>query len=119
MTVSALQWYHWLSTNNQLSTWATFTCQAKLRLGPSRFINHEARLFKLKQRTTMDAYLNEFEALSTHVTKLSDTSLLNYFLSGLSDNIQSELYLLHPESLHDAIGMAKLLEDKCHTTRIY
>lgn len=48
---------------------------------------------------------------------MSTSSLLNCFLSGLRDDIQREFSLLQPESLHDAIGMAKLVEDKCNAAR--
>lgn len=42
MTGTALQWFHWLSSTQQLSTWANFSRQAELRFGPSSFINPEA-----------------------------------------------------------------------------
>lgn len=82
---------------------------------PSSFVNHKASLFKLKQSSTLSAYLQDFECLSTRVTNLNQQSLLNCFLSGLWDEIQRELYLLKPQSLHDAMGMAKLVEDKYNT----
>lgn len=114
MTGTALQWFHWLTSTNQLTTWTAFVRQAEIRFGPSKFINHEARLFKIKQHSSVTAYLTNFECLSTKVIGLSQTSLLNCFLSGLRDDIQRELYILNPQSLHDAIGMARLMEDKCN-----
>lgn len=83
MTGEALQRYHWLYSTHQLSSWEEFALKAKLRFGPSSFINHETLLFKLKQRSTFTAYLSEFECLSTRVTSLPTTRLLNFFLSGL------------------------------------
>lgn len=47
------------------------------------------------------------------------SSLLNCFLSRLGDNILRELYLLKPHSLHDAMAMMKLIEDKCNAAWIY
>lgn len=117
MTGPALQWYHWLQNTAQLSTWEVFSRQAELRFGPSTFINHEAQLYKLKQKSTVTSYLTEFESLSTRVTGLSQSNLLNCFLSGLRDDIQYELYLLKPQDLHDAMGMARLVEDKCNFSR--
>lgn len=67
--------------------------------------------------STVTAYLSEFKCLSTRVTILTTTTLLNYFLSGLHEDIQRELYILRPHSIHDAIGLAKLLEDKCNAAR--
>lgn len=75
-------------------------------------MNHEASLYKLKQITTVTAFLHEFEYLPTQVTGLSQRSLLNCFLSDLKEEIQRELYILKPTDLHNAVGMAKLVEDK-------
>ncbi|XP_039126949.1 uncharacterized protein LOC120263108 [Dioscorea cayenensis subsp. rotundata] len=119
MTGDALQWYHWLYCTQQLSTWEVFSRQAELRFGPPTFVNHEAQLFKVKQQTTLAAYLSEFESLSTRVRGLSSTSLLNCFLSGLREDIQTELYVLKPASIHDAMGMAKLVDDKHKAMRAF
>lgn len=117
MTGVALQWYQWLSSTNQLTTWEALAQQAEFRFGPSTFINHEARLFKIKQHSSVTAYLTEFEGLSTRISGLSTTSLLNCFLSGLRDDIQHELYILKPTSLPDAMGLAKMVEDKINAAR--
>lgn len=76
-------------------------------------------MFKLRQRSTVAAYLSAFESLSTRITNLDPSSLLNCFLSSLRDDIQQELYLLKPQSLHDAIGMAKLVEHKFNAFRTH
>lgn len=107
MTGAALQWFQWLHSTSQLSSWAQFTEQLLQRFGPSKFINHEAQLYKLRQTSTVDVYLGEFESLSTQITGLSHVNLLNIFISGLRADIQRELSLLNPQSLHEAMGMAK------------
>lgn len=117
MTGPALQWFHWLTSVTQPMTWSDFARQAELHFGPSSFVNPEAELFKLRQRTSVADYLSEFEALSTRVSDLPSRSLLNCFLSGLRLDIQRELYILKPPNLHEAMGMAKLIEDKCNASR--
>lgn len=117
MAGSARQWFQWLYSTDQLTHWDDFVRKLELRFGPSSFVNHEASLFKLKQSTTVTAFLDDFECLSTRVTGLSQQSLLNCFLSGLKEEIQRELYLLKPSNLHDAVGMAKLVEDKYNSAR--
>lgn len=99
MTGTALQWYHWPTSTNQLTTWEALARQAELRFGPSSFVNHEARLFKLRQRTTFEAYMSEFESLSTRIPPVSSSSLLNCFLSGLRNDIQCELYMWKQQTL--------------------
>lgn len=46
---------------SQLYSWEEFTRQVELCFGPSSFINHEARFYKLKQTTTVSNYLHEFD----------------------------------------------------------
>ncbi|GJZ44771.1 ty3-gypsy retrotransposon protein [Tanacetum coccineum] len=96
----------------QISTWEAF-----VRFGPSSFKNHEASLFKLRQTATVETYINEFQLLSTHTPGLSATNLLNCFISGLCDEIQREILLLKPPTLSEAIGMAKLLEEKTNAAK--
>lgn len=67
---------------------------------------------------TVTAYLREFETLSTLISGFTPNNLLNYFLSGLREDIQRELYVLKLLDLLEATGMAKLIEDKCNSTRI-
>lgn len=117
MTGPALQWFHWMHKNHQLSSWHEFVKNLELRFGPSAYQHPEASLYKLRQRTTVTAYLSEFENLSNRAVRLSHDNLLNCFLSGLRDDIRRELYLFQPVSLHEAIGLAKLVEEKCDDSR--
>ncbi|GJY27219.1 hypothetical protein Tco_0401945 [Tanacetum coccineum] len=48
---------------------------------------------------------------------LSIANLLNCFLFGLREDIRRELFLLKSPTLHEAIGMAKLVEDKLTASR--
>lgn len=82
------------------------------------YLNHEASLFKLKQTTTMEVFLHDIECLSTRVTRLHPLNLMNYFLSSLKEEIQRELYMMKPQNLHDAVGLAKLMEDKIRATPV-
>lgn len=117
MTGAALQWYHWLFATDQLTTWSAFFRLAEIRFGPSKYVNHEARLYKLWQQSSVTVYMSEFECLSTRVVGLQPSSLLNCFLSGLWDDIQRELYILQPETLADAMCLAKIIKDKYNAAR--
>nr|GEY76247.1 putative reverse transcriptase domain-containing protein [Tanacetum cinerariifolium] len=57
-----------------------------------------------------------FEDFRSSLSGLSTANLLNCFLSGLYEDIRRELFLLKPPALHEAIGMAKLVEDKLTTS---
>nr|GLL29689.1 hypothetical protein KK1_029709 [Ipomoea trifida] len=112
MVGQALSWFQWMHKNQQLSSWRAFTIALEQRFGPSTYVNHRAALFKLTQRTTVAAYQSEFETLSNRVTNLPPEALLDCFISGLKSSIQSELAILKPTTLSDAIALAKLVEEK-------
>ncbi|KAK9070431.1 hypothetical protein SSX86_010833 [Deinandra increscens subsp. villosa] len=111
-TGDALSWYKHLATNEMLGTWATFKRELEIRFGPSSYENHEATLFKLRQTSTVTEYQAEFEKVSNRVNGLSQQTLRNCFISGLRRDIQNELALLKPISLHQAYGQARLVEEK-------
>ncbi|KAL4590005.1 hypothetical protein LXL04_002923 [Taraxacum kok-saghyz] len=111
-TGNALSWYKHQATNQLLGNWAEFSRAIELRFGPSTFENHQAALFKLSQTSTITAYQSEFEKISNRVNGLTPDALLNCFLSGLRTDIRNELAILHPTSLNQAYGLAKLVEDK-------
>nr|GEZ73581.1 reverse transcriptase [Tanacetum cinerariifolium] len=111
-TGDALAWYQHLDSNRLLGSWDTFKGQLETRFGPSSYENHEATLLKLHQTTTVCDYQREFEQLSNRVTDLSPQTLKNCFISCLKLEIQSELAILKPITLHEACGLAQLVEDK-------
>nr|GEZ59393.1 hypothetical protein [Tanacetum cinerariifolium] len=111
---NALSWYKYLVNNHLLTTWDTFTCDLETRFGPSLYDNHQATLFKLCQTSTVTAFQTEFERLSNCVVGLSPQALLDCFISGLRHDIQQELTVLRPQTITQAIGLAKIIEDKLH-----
>lgn len=104
----ALSWYQHQASNDLLGSWVSFKRSLELRFGPSTYENHE----ETQQTSSVAAYHTEFEKISNRVIGLSPQTLRNCFISGLKPDIQSELAILKPTSLHDAYGLARLLEDK-------
>nr|GEZ11773.1 hypothetical protein [Tanacetum cinerariifolium] len=109
---NALSWYKYLVNNHLLTTWDTFTRDLETRFSPSSYDNYEAALFKLRQTSTVTEYQTEFECFSNCVVGLSAHALLNCFISGLRQDIQQELSILRPHTITQAIGLAKLIDDK-------
>nr|GEW36227.1 hypothetical protein [Tanacetum cinerariifolium] len=106
------KWWMYLCNNRLLTTWEAFTRSLETRFGPSTYDNHQAALFKLQQTSTVSVYQTEFEILSNCVTGLPPDALLNCFVSGLCKDIQQELTILRPQTITQAIGLAKLIKDK-------
>ncbi|KAL6506420.1 hypothetical protein OROGR_024601 [Orobanche gracilis] len=117
MQGTALSWYKWMQWNNLFSSWQMFLRDLSVRFGPSSYMNHQAALFKLRQVGMVTSYQDQFERLNNCVTGLSETAILNCFISGLKVEIQRELAIQKPTSINDAIDLAKLVEDKLHDSR--
>jgi len=63
MQGEALSWFKWLHNNNLLTDWNAFIRALELRFGPSTYINHHVKLFKLQQTTSVTEYqgsLNDY-----------------------------------------------------------
>ncbi|KAL4570619.1 hypothetical protein LXL04_026277 [Taraxacum kok-saghyz] len=116
-TGDALSWYKHLSTNHLLGTWAEFTRALEIRFGPSTYENHRASLFKLRQTSSVAAYQSEFEKISNCVEDLPVPALRDCFVSGLRPEIQAEVALHNPSTLHDTYGLARLVVDKLASNR--
>ncbi|KAL0340386.1 UNVERIFIED_CONTAM: hypothetical protein Sradi_4555400 [Sesamum radiatum] len=67
MEGEALNWFKWMFTNRQLSSWDAFIRALELRFGPSSFANHQAVLFKLRKRGSVAEFQAEFECLCNRV----------------------------------------------------
>jgi len=112
MKGEALSWFKWLHPKNLITDWTSFTRALELRFGPSTYPNHQAELFKLQQTTTVPDYQSRFEKLCNCVVGLNPDIILNCFISGLQPEIHRELSILNPYFVSQAIGLAKLIEDK-------
>jgi len=112
MTGQALSWFQWMYRNQQLSDWDSFVRALELRFGPSMFINPQASLFMLWQTSSVSNYQIEFENLSNRISGLTEKNLLNCFIFGLHLDIQREVMVMRPQSLTQALALAKLIESK-------
>lgn len=112
MEDDALPWYQWMFSNGQLLSWATFLRALELKFSPSKYEDPQGALFKLCQTSTILAYQAKFESLANQVIELPPQFYLSCFISGLKPEIRRELQAFQPLSLHHAISLAKLQEEK-------
>lgn len=64
-------------------------------------------------------YQSEFEALSNHVFGLPPRALHNCYLSELKPEIHRELQILKSNSVTEAMGLTRLIEDKLTLATIF
>nr|GFC00293.1 transposon Ty3-G Gag-Pol polyprotein [Tanacetum cinerariifolium] len=72
---------------------------------------------RLKQSTTVVIYQDTFERLSNRVEGLPKSFLGGCFIGGLKDEIRLEVKLKKPRRLMEAMGMARLVEEKNNLAR--
>nr|KYP60274.1 hypothetical protein KK1_015727 [Cajanus cajan] len=112
MQGAALSWFKWMFHNNQLGDWTSFARALEIRFGPSSYENHQGELLKLRQTGSVTDFQVNFEKLSNRVFGIPPEVLKNCFISGLLPEIQNEIALFQPQTISQAIGLAKLIEAK-------
>ena len=60
----------------------------------------------------MREYQSEFEKLANHIEGLFDALYKSCFINGLKDTIRSKVKMFCPNTMMEALGLAKLVEEK-------
>src|ERR1044072_4143482 len=108
----ALAWYQWMHRNHQLVSWPQFLRALETRFAPTAFDDPRGKFYKLLQSSTVAAYLTEFEALANRLDGVPPEDLLSCFIADLKLEIRCELVAQQPTSLSQAVGLARLQEEK-------
>jgi hypothetical protein len=107
---ATLQYYKYLQHAGELNDWVSFIQALEKRFGPTEYEDPEGELSKLRQTSTVAAYQSQFENLAQRIDGLLDRFLTRTFISGLKDDIKTNVNSFRPTSLKDAIGLARLQE---------
>ena len=89
----------------------------QIRFGVIAYDDPMVALTRLKQVSSVVAYKGNFEILSNRITGLSESHKLNFFLSGLKDEIRLPVRMLVPKSLNKAFRLAKIQEEYLLSSR--
>lgn len=108
----ALQWHQWFAKTRGPITWAEYTKELLLRFGPTEYDDPFESLHRLKQSTTVATYIESVERLSYRIENLPESFLLGCFVGGLKEEIRLEVKLKKPRTVVDAMGLARLVEEK-------
>ncbi|KAJ0539848.1 putative retrotransposon gag domain-containing protein [Helianthus annuus] len=110
----ALQWYCSYTKLKGPTAWEELTQAVLQRFGPTDFDNPSESLSLLKQSSTVAAYTESFEQISNRIDGLSEFYLIVCYVAGLKDEIRFEVKLKKHRNLPEAIGLARLIEEKHH-----
>jgi hypothetical protein len=80
------------------------------RYGPTMFVDFFGDLSKLEQAGSVRDYQVQFERLLTRVGRLASEHQIGCFVSGLKEDIRTEVQAARPTSLSTAMGLARLYE---------
>ncbi|KAJ4980355.1 hypothetical protein NE237_031192 [Protea cynaroides] len=114
----AAQWFQSMHHSNQLKSWIEFETALKFHFGQSAYDDPQGALTKLIQIKTVSEYQTQFEELSSKVFGLSEQFFKSYFISGLKPEIRRKVVAHQPITLHHAIGLARLQEDRINETKL-
>lgn len=65
----------------------------------------------IRQTTTVEEYVKEFEALAGQMKEFSDNKLLGYFLAGLREELRCQMRPHDPRDLMSATKIARDIEE--------
>ncbi|KAH7525043.1 hypothetical protein FEM48_Zijuj06G0183200 [Ziziphus jujuba var. spinosa] len=108
----ALQWHRWFMKFHGPVSWKALTKAILLRFGPTEFKDPSEALTRLRQTTTVEAYQENFEKLSHRINGLPESFLIGCFIASLRDDIRLDVKIKHPPTLTEAIGVARLIEER-------
>ncbi|XP_077224228.1 uncharacterized protein LOC143857678 [Tasmannia lanceolata] len=111
MEGDALDWYQWYIDYKPEATWDDMVEAMDARFGPTRSENYAGRLSKLCQDSTVLDYQKEFQVLSNKVKGLSESYLIEVFISGLKDELRVGVQKMKPVTLPEVFNLARLLEE--------
>ncbi|KAK8942861.1 hypothetical protein KSP39_PZI008721 [Platanthera zijinensis] len=110
----ALYWhqaYMKARLTRECPTWEAY-CQAlHNRFGSLLFDDPMSALKNLRQRTSVQAYLDEFDLL-LHRVDIAEEHAISFCLAGLKDEIEYAVRMFQPKTLLDVFSLARLQEHR-------
>jgi len=110
MTGPAQQWYVILQRDIGMPSWELFKQYCIQRFGPPLSTNHLADLARLPFTSTVEAYIEAFQARMAHAGRLKPLQQALLFTGGLPDHIRIDVELHEPQDLHRAMRLARAYE---------
>ncbi|GAV79846.1 hypothetical protein CFOL_v3_23309 [Cephalotus follicularis] len=84
----------------------------KTRFSPSKFNGPRATIERVRHKSSVLEYQNQFKAIINRIIGLSNEFIINFFIVGLEANLRHEMLTLQPTSLDEAIGVVKMYEER-------
>ncbi|XP_042051538.1 uncharacterized protein LOC121796828 [Salvia splendens] len=108
----ALQWHRGFESlhgDMAYADWSCYSSSLAARFGAHAYEDPLADLRNLKQKGTLQDYMDTFDELYPRAGIREDQAL-SFFLSGLIDELQMPVRMFRPKALSEAYSLAKLQE---------
>jgi len=102
----AQQWYLVLEQDIGQPSWPDFRRYVHQRFGPAIGTNHLAELVRLPFGSSVDSYMEAFQARAAHAGELTTLQKAKLFTGGLPAYIRVDMELMEPRDLQHAMRLA-------------
>uniref|UniRef100_A0A0A8XV04 Retrotransposon gag domain-containing protein n=1 Tax=Arundo donax TaxID=35708 RepID=A0A0A8XV04_ARUDO len=106
----AQQWYYRLERNRGVPTWPLFVELINRRFGPPVRSNPLGELKDFRRSRTVAEYQDQFLKLLARCEGVTEQQQVDLFTAGLCNLLRVDVEMQHPDSLEDAIGLARAFE---------
>ncbi|KAL6312286.1 hypothetical protein AAG906_017119 [Vitis piasezkii] len=112
----ANQWWQWIRRTFQeegrVLSWTNFEDELWARFGPSECEDFDEALSRIRQVGSLRDYQREFERLGNRVQGWTQRALVGTFMGGLRPDISDGIRMFKPQTLKEAIGLARMKDDQ-------
>ncbi|XP_057438197.1 transposon Tf2-1 polyprotein isoform X1 [Lotus japonicus] len=112
MEGSTIHWFNLLMETEDELSWEKLKRALIARYGGRRLENPFEELSTLRQRGSVEEFVEAFELLSSQVGRLPEDQYLGYFMSGLKPLIRRRVRTLNPTTRMEMMRIAKDIEDE-------
>ncbi|XP_057429427.1 uncharacterized protein LOC130722640 [Lotus japonicus] len=112
MEGSTIHWFNLLMETEDNLSWEKLKRALIARYGGRRLENPFEELSTLRQKGSVDEFVESFELLSSQVGRLPEDQYLGYFMSGLKPAIRRRVRTLNPGTRMEMMRIAKDVEEE-------
>jgi hypothetical protein len=117
MEGSTIHWFNLLMETEDALSWEKLKRALIARYGGRRLENTFEELSTLRQKGSVEDFVEAFELLSSQVGRLPEEQYLGYFMSGLKPQIRRRVRTLNPRSRMEMMRIAKDVEEELKERR--
>ncbi|XP_056686977.1 uncharacterized protein [Spinacia oleracea] len=117
MEGDALRWFTFESRRRPMRTWPELKARVLAKYRPTNAGTLHEQWLATTQTTTVAEYMRKFIDLVSPLDDVPESILLGQFINGLKEDIKSEIRVLNPYTLDQAMDLATRVEERNRVRR--